>query len=189
MRKAVGIQGLNRQAQNKQQFKKQGEQIVATQLQTIEQQMQVFKSKLEEFAIKYRDKINGNAEFRRQFQIMCTSIGVDPLASKKGFWGELLGVGDFYYELAVQIVEICLKTRNTNGGIIDIDQLCNHVQTIRHTIITIDDIERSVNHLKVLGNCFKITKIGTQKVVQSIPDELNDDHTLVLSFGQVNSIY
>lgn len=42
---------------------------------------------------------------------------VDPLASNKGFWAEVLGVGDFYYELAVQIVEICLATRSVNGGL------------------------------------------------------------------------
>lgn len=42
---------------------------------------------------------------------------VDPLASNKGFWAEVLGVGDFYYELAVQIVEICLATRSENGGL------------------------------------------------------------------------
>ena len=37
---------------------------------------------------------------------MCSKIGVDPLASSKGFWAQLLGVGDFYYELGVQIVEV-----------------------------------------------------------------------------------
>lgn len=42
---------------------------------------------------------------------------MDPLASNKGFWAEVLGVGDFYYELAVQIVEICLATRSVNGGL------------------------------------------------------------------------
>lgn len=42
---------------------------------------------------------------------------MDPLASNKGFWAEVLGVGDFYYELAVQIVEICLATRSENGGL------------------------------------------------------------------------
>lgn len=30
---------------------------------------------------------------------MCAKVGVDPLASNKGFWAELLGIGDFYYEL------------------------------------------------------------------------------------------
>lgn len=38
---------------------------------------------------------------------MCASIGVDPLSSGKGFWS-VLGIGDFYYELAVQIVEVCI---------------------------------------------------------------------------------
>ena len=32
---------------------------------------------------------------------MCKQIGVDPLSSNKGFWVDVLGVGDFYYELAV----------------------------------------------------------------------------------------
>lgn len=44
---------------------------------------------------------------------MCKEIGVDPLSCKynvlndyplanKGFWVDVLGVGDFYYELAVK---------------------------------------------------------------------------------------
>ena len=43
---------------------------------------------------------------------MCKEIGVDPLAcnhrlikiflANKGFWVDKLGVGDFYYELAVR---------------------------------------------------------------------------------------
>jgi hypothetical protein len=43
---------------------------------------------------------------------MCKEIGVDPLScnslfilylciANKGFWVDVLGVGDFYYELAV----------------------------------------------------------------------------------------
>ena len=41
--------------------------------------------------------------FRAQFHTMCASIGVDPLASNKGMWAEVLGFGDFYYELGVQV--------------------------------------------------------------------------------------
>ena len=54
---------------------------------------------------------------------MTQEVGVDPLASNKGFWGEILGVGDFYYDVAVQIVDICLQTRDQNGGLIDIREL------------------------------------------------------------------
>ena len=35
----------------------------------------------------------------------------------KGFWTQMLGIGDFYYELAVQIVDICFCTRADNGGL------------------------------------------------------------------------
>ena len=45
---------------------------------------------------------------------MCATIGVDPLASSKGFWSEMLGVGDFYYELGVQIVEVCMASSHRN---------------------------------------------------------------------------
>lgn len=38
------------------------------------------------------------------------------LLAGKGFWSEMLGVGDFYYELGVQIIEVCLALRHRNGG-------------------------------------------------------------------------
>ena len=43
-------------------------------------------------------------------------------------WSELLGLGDFYYELGVQIVEACLATRSYNGGLIPLDELTKLVQ-------------------------------------------------------------
>lgn len=83
-----------------------GNEIAELQLQQVSQQMDVFKKSLEEFAMKYKSEIRKNPEFRARFQVMCSKIGVDPLASSKGFWAQLLGVGDFYYELGVQIVEV-----------------------------------------------------------------------------------
>ena len=46
-----------------------------------------------------QNDIRKNPSFRSQFHEMCAKVGVDPLASNKGFWAELLGIGDFYYEL------------------------------------------------------------------------------------------
>ena len=68
--------------------------------------------------------------FRAQFHTMCANVGVDPLASNKGMWAQLLHFGDFYYELGVQIVEACLATRAMNGGLMDLDLLRSHV-TVR----------------------------------------------------------
>ncbi|KAI3718061.1 hypothetical protein L6452_18907 [Arctium lappa] len=58
-----------------------------------------FRSQLEDFARKHKNDIRKNPAFRSQFHEMCAKVGVDPLASNKGFWVELLGIGDFYYEL------------------------------------------------------------------------------------------
>ena len=59
---------------------------------------------------------------------MCANVGVDPLASNKGMWVQLLGFGDFYYELGVQIVEACLATRAYNGGFMELESLRIAVQ-------------------------------------------------------------
>ena len=42
----------------------------------------------------------------------------DCISASKGFWAEMLGVGDFYYELGVQVIEVCLATSHRNGGML-----------------------------------------------------------------------
>lgn len=77
-----------------------------------------------------RNDIRQDPVFRAQFHNMCANVGVDPLASNKGMWAQLLGFGDFYYELGVQIVEACLATRNYNGGFMELEALRAAVQVL-----------------------------------------------------------
>lgn len=49
----------------------------------MSKQLDMFKSNLEEFASKHKQEIRKNPEFRVQFQDMCATIGVDPLACKE----------------------------------------------------------------------------------------------------------
>jgi hypothetical protein len=44
-------------------------------------------------------------------------------SANKGFWAEILGVGNFYFELGVQILDVCLQTRAQNGGLISFAEL------------------------------------------------------------------
>ena len=76
----------------------------------------MFKKHLEKFAAEHKNDIKSKPAFRAQFQQMCARIGVDPLAcelytnrlmsfifsftASKGFWAQMLGVGDFYYEVS-----------------------------------------------------------------------------------------
>ena len=117
---------------------------------------------MQDFASKHKDRINSDPEFRHQFHVMCKSIGVDPLASNKGFWSDLLGVGDFYYELGVQIIQICLATRHVNGGIISLSELRDRIRNSKSRSrqnTSDDDIKRAVEKLSVLGSGFQIIEV------------------------------
>lgn len=113
---------LKKQGQTKQ-FNEIGDQLAESQMNHITSQLELFRTNLQQFAFKYKHNIRKDPEFRKNFQVMCSKIGVDPLASKKGFWSEVLDVGDFYYELAVQIIEVCILTRPKNGGLIAMSDL------------------------------------------------------------------
>ncbi|XP_069373293.1 vacuolar-sorting protein SNF8-like [Paralichthys olivaceus] len=104
-----------------------GSVLAEDQIVQVSKQLETFKSNLEELASKHKQEIRKNSQSRVQFQEMCAAIGVDPLASEKGFWSEMLGVGDFYYELGVQIIEVCLALKHRNGGLITLDELHQRV--------------------------------------------------------------
>lgn len=51
--------------------------------------------------------------------------------ASKGFWAEMLGVGDFYYELGIQVVESCLIWQEMTGGLTDISIVKQRITRIR----------------------------------------------------------
>jgi len=99
-------------------------------------------------------------------------------------------VGDFYYELGVQIIEVCIRTRSGNGGLIEMEELKRQLELTRGRAaqtITNDDIERAMKKLKVLGSGYNLLSVGSKKMIQSVPCELNIDHTTVLVLAQATS--
>ncbi|XP_051161269.1 vacuolar-sorting protein SNF8 [Leptopilina boulardi] len=185
MRRKAGIGAIHKQKLEQEKYKDKGTEIQENQFEQMTKQMETFRINLEEFATKHKTEIKKNAQFRRQFTEMCASIGVDPLASGKGFWS-VLGIGDFYYELAVQIVEVCLATNYKNGGLISLDELRERLIQARgrrkeHQEITNEDLLAAAKKLKIFGNGFSVVPIGRGKyLVQSVPGELSMDHTAVL---------
>jgi ESCRT-II complex subunit VPS22 len=185
MRRRAGVGAIHKQKLEQEKYKDKGTVIQENQFEQMTKQMEVFRANLEEFATKYKNEIKKNSQFRRQFQEMCASIGVDPLASGKGFWS-ILGIGDFYYELAVQIVEVCMATSYKNGGIIRLDELRDRLikargRNIQHQEITVDDLLSAAKKLKIFGNGFCVVSVGKgQYMVQSVPGELSMDQTAVL---------
>ncbi|KAJ2007003.1 ESCRT II complex subunit Dot2 [Coemansia thaxteri] len=170
MHKAVGIGGLRRK-----------------EAERLREQIALMKSNLENFVREHQREIRSDPVFRVQIQRMCQLIGVDPLASRKGYMAELLGVGDFYCELGIQIIDICVSTRSANGGLIEVEELRRRL--IRRRLkgsepIVEDDIRRAIGQLKPLKGGYKIVDFGNRKMVQSVARELNSDFSTVLTLAQ-----
>ncbi|GAB9462599.1 hypothetical protein Gpo141_00000087 [Globisporangium polare] len=186
-RRGVGIGAVRKKQEQTKQFTEVGDQLAESQMAHVTVQLEMFKTNLEQFAVKYKNNIKKDPEFRKMFQIMCARIGVDPLASKKGFWSELLDVGDFYYELAVQIIEVCIITRPKNGGLIGMSDLLRLLAKKRSTTtqkITDDDVKRAVKKLSVLGEGFQLIEMEERTMVVTVPIVLSQDHATILSLAQ-----
>lgn len=184
MARRRGLGAINKEKLEKAKYGEKGAEIADVEISHVSAQIESFRSYLETFAAKHKSEIKKNPEFRAQFQQMCARIGVDPLASSKGFWASLLGVGDFYFEVGIQIIEICLATRDLNGGLITLEDLRKRVIASRSKTqqqdVSLDDLTRAIKKLTVLGNGFKIIPLGGKKLVQSVPGELNMDHTTTM---------
>mmetsp|Transcript_24706 Transcript_24706/g.53210 ORF Transcript_24706/g.53210 Transcript_24706/m.53210 type:complete len:246 (+) Transcript_24706:259-996(+) len=183
-RRGIGIQGLKKKQNARSHFKQMGEQLTGERIATMEEQMEKFRKALEDFAFSHKEDIKGDPIFRKHFHEMCASIGVDPLASNKGMWSELLGFGDFYYELGVQAVEACMSNRQLNGGLVEINELVAQVNKRRGgkvEAVSRDDVKQAIKKLGKLGSGFQLVQIGNKTIVQSVPGELNRDHNQILS--------
>lgn len=94
----------------------------------------------------------------------------------------MLGIGDFYYELAVQIVEICFSMRAETGGLLEMSVLLSKLKKMRgsESQIIEEDVERSIRTLEPLGSGYEIIRMNTRTFIQSVPREFSQDQGTLL---------
>jgi len=198
MKKRIGVSIVKSKQEEKDKFNKMGKSLEEVKMTFVLDTMSTFQASLSEFATKYKDRINSDPEFRNQFHKMCLSVGVDPLASSKGFWADILGVGDFYFELGVKIIQITVQTRSSNGGIMGLDEMIqklNEKQQLdnKHKKVhsshsppqlSQEDIIRAMEKISVLGNGFRLLRIGGKRMICSVPLEINIDHEAIMTAAE-----
>lgn len=196
-RKGVGIGAFDRSRLTSKHFASHGSSLRASNTEALSTQLSVFRSLLQQFAQTHAKDIRSDPAFRAQFARMCTAIGVDPLASSagdaassQGLWAQLLGgsVNDFYFELAVRVVEVCGRTRGENGGLIGLREVTERVSQGRmegSTAISEDDVRRAVETLAPLGGSYAVLRVGRKEYVRSVPRELGTDQAAVVEAVQV----
>lgn len=186
MRRRAGIGAIQQKKLGTEKFKEKGNELAEAQLKQLSGQLEQFQTNLENFAKEHKQEIRRDPEFRKRFQEMCASIGVDPLASNKGFWSNMLDIGDFYYELGVQVVEVCMASQHKTGGLLELGELRQKLVSSRgrshhHQDITTDDLLRATKKLKILGTGFTVIPLNSGRyLVQSVPGEMSLDQVSVL---------
>nr|ACO14864.1 Vacuolar-sorting protein SNF8 [Caligus clemensi] len=189
-RRTVGVGAIQRKKLDAERYKDKGSQLAENEFAEMNKQMETFRSKLEDFARDHKSDIKKDPHFRKHFQEMCASIGVDPLASGKGFWSEMLGVGDFYYELGIQIIEVCMASSGKTGGLMELEVLRDRVARSRgkkSQEISSDDVLRAIKKLKILGNGFSVIPLQSgRSLIQSVPGEMSMDQTATLQIAEGN---
>ena len=110
--------------------------------------------------------------------------------SRKSFWSKTLGVGvgDYYYELSVKVAEICFAARTKNGGLMSVNEVLSQLNRNKQrkargkdTLNNKGDIEIAVQKLSKLGGGFRILDVAKKSMIVSVPTELDQDHTEVMS--------
>lgn len=197
-RGGAGLAALHRQQESLKSFDALSNQLSTAQVENLHAQLDQFRAALTHFATHHRADIRGDPRFRRAFQQMCASIGVDPLAGPRrgGWWEEALGLGDWQSELGVQIVDVCVSTRERNGGLIELAELVRILSRLRGLeggsgdgTITEEDVVRSIQALKALGAGYEVLELefgdghGGRKMVRSVPKELDADQMVVLAIA------
>jgi ESCRT-II complex subunit VPS22 len=111
-------------------------------------------------------------------------------------------MGDWQYELGVQIVDICVGTRDQNGGVIYMDDLVRLLNKLRNIpivdtskgastskdlqdvgAVTEEDVLRSIKTLRPLGAGYEVIHIGSRKMVRSVVKELDLDQATILEIA------
>lgn len=194
----VGLGALERTRDSDRSFASLSTTLSHAQVANLRAQLTQFRSALTHFASTHRDKIRKDPSFRHAFAQMCANIGVDPLAGeasgigtfaglgrKGGAWGEILGLGDWTLELGVQIVDVCVSTRDRNGGLIEMNELVRILCKLRGSAnVTPEDVVRSIKVLKPLGAGYEVVDVAGRKMVRSVPGELDADQTGVLEVAR-----
>ncbi|CAH8873281.1 unnamed protein product [Trichobilharzia szidati] len=188
MYRKAGIASIKSKSLTHSKYKEKGDELAGNQITNLSRQYQQVRQSLELFASKHRSKIKDDPRLRSQFQAMCSSIGVDPLAYSHGCWSETLRLGEFYYHLGVKIIEACMAHQKHTGGIIPLRELVSLLNKNRskyESEISDDDVKRSIKKLRCLGTGFSLISLpGGQSLVQSVPGEMSMDQTLVLGLAE-----
>lgn len=188
MRRGVGISAVLGKKVSDEKFMEKHSKLDESSIDELQEQLGHLQEKLQWFAAKHQKTLKRDPLFRKEFTEMCANIGVDPLASSKGFWTKYLGLGTFYYQLAVQAIEKVLSGADHHGGIVRLDDLWKQMRDSRSpyledSSISSHDLIQAFRILDVLGPSCGVIRSNAQienSLVFCVPEELSSDSMTII---------
>jgi ESCRT-II complex subunit VPS22 len=191
-RRKLGLSSLSREADSAS-YSTLSESISSAQTSILASQLSTFQQTLSQSSSLHRTKILSSPTFRSHFSQLCAELGVDPLGGgEKGIWDKM-GVGDWYYKLGIQVVDVCLRGRERGGGLLGLDEVIREVEILRkggqrdrfkgddnENGITESDVRRAIDTLEPLGCGYALVEMGGVKLVRCSPGVLDKDSIIVV---------
>lgn len=120
-------------------------------------QLATLQSALVNFATTHAEDIAHNPDFKQKYTTICRKVGIDPLDLY--IYAQLTKPtkSDYVTALAVRIVEVCHETRDMNGGLISINELCLIINSSRAVALAVNEasILEAINLLGSLGKGYQ----------------------------------
>ncbi|KAM0788136.1 hypothetical protein ACM66B_001301 [Microbotryomycetes sp. NB124-2] len=209
-RRAVGYSSLQRHIDTANSYSSLSSSLAEQQTVALNSSLATFQQALSSFSTHHRQKILSSPEFRSHFSQLCNELGVDPLGgANKGIWDKV-GLGEWYFALGVQIVDVCLQLRDRAGGLVALDEVIQNVMAMRRgqtstsnkqgavaasttnvnkrlplasaasADISEADVQRAIEALEPLGSGYAILHVGNRKVLRCAPGGLDSDSLVVV---------
>lgn len=180
MRRGIGVGYVHSNAATKTQMNELGSRITAERVGDISAQLESLEAQLRTLSQRHKEAIMKDPVVRARFRQLAESLGLDLLSSQKNVFAGVLGLGDFYFQLAGKVVEFCMNERKFCGSYVPLKRTVEQVELHfdgliskekgKKTHISEDDVTTALSKLRVLGEGYTIVKLGGVKFIQTTPD-------------------
>ncbi|EDO06457.1 hypothetical protein BBOV_II005030 [Babesia bovis T2Bo] len=180
MRRGIGASRILNARREQEQWDTLSATVESETIDAYEKLAEDFKADLYVFIEKYKGLINKDPAFRLEFLELCDIIGVDPLSNSSRI-SRAVGLKSFYVEVAVRLLEVCLKSRAINGGICEMSQVISEFPDRLN--ITENDILRAIKQCSVFGkNSIRTLCVRGVTLIVTSPFCLSNDHRACLDY-------
>ena len=206
MRRGIGVGHIQQKKQTQQTMADLGATITAERVSQIMDQLETLEQRLKELAEKHRRQIKHDPVLRARFRQLADSLGVDLISSgQTNVFSKALGLGDYYYELSIRVIECCMKERKFCGSLVPLQSIVRSLNRKQqqppaassiasnsslkaevvspHSSLLItsssevseDDVVASLQKLKELGPGYSVVTVGEERYVQAGGGVHSDD--------------